>query len=99
MVPQMKFVTSIILNIIFAAMLVDSLIELKQAIEDTKYLADEKVQLEVQAKNLNNDYKKALKENDHLKAEQNKLKGQIESASTDMSRLRNMLAFHMRACR
>ena len=99
MVPQMKFVTSVILNIIFAAVLVDSLIKLKQAIEDTKYLADEKVQLEVQAKNLNDDYKKALKENDHLKTEQNKLKSQIESASTDMSRLRNMLAFHMRACR
>ena len=95
----MKFVTSVILNIIFAAALIATLIELKQAIEDKKYLADEKVQLQVQAKNLNDDYKKALKENDHLKTEQNKLKGQIESASTDMSRLRNMLAFHMRACR
>jgi len=95
----MKFVASVILNIIFAAALVATLIELKQAIEDKKYLADEKVQLEMQAKNLDNDYKKALKENDHLKAEQNKLKVQIESASTDMSRLRNMLVFHMRACR
>gem|GEM_PF-1737306 len=99
MIPRMKFVTSVILNIIFAAALVTSLIELKQAIEDKKYLADEKVKLEMQAKNLNNDHKKTLKENDHLKAEENKLKGQIESASTDMSRLRDMLVFHMRACR
>ena len=95
----MKFVTSVILNIIFTTALIASLIELEQAIEDTEYLAEKKVQFEMQAKNLNNDYKKALKENDHLKAEQNKLKVQIESASADMSRLRNMLVFHMKACR